>query len=97
MRDLNKVENEPEDLEVPHIFASIGISSGLRTWWENICLTAPVPSPLNEAKRLLNSKVPENKHANNSFNSGGFISLIALTKCDIHISCLSEKSSCQYR
>ena len=25
-------ENEPEDLEVPHILASIGISSGLRTW-----------------------------------------------------------------
>ena len=31
-RDLNSVEKEPELLEVPHTFPSIGTRSGLRIW-----------------------------------------------------------------
>ena len=46
MRPLNIVKNEPELFGVPHTFASSGTLSGFRTWWANMCRTAPVPSPL---------------------------------------------------
>jgi hypothetical protein len=55
------LEKEPELLGVPHTFASIGAHSGLRIWCENMCRTAPVPSPLYEVNRLLNSRTPENR------------------------------------
>src|SRR5229473_1662117 len=49
------VENAPELFDVPQTLASMGVRSGLRMWCENMCRTAPVPSPLYDANRLLNS------------------------------------------
>src|SRR6266404_3923407 len=45
-RDLNRVENEPELLDVPQTLPSIGIRSGFKMWCANMWRIAPVPSPL---------------------------------------------------
>ena len=41
-----KVENAPELFDVPQTLPSIGTRSGFKMWCANMCLMAPVPSPL---------------------------------------------------
>jgi hypothetical protein len=55
-RDSNKVLKVPLLLSVPQTEFSSGVRSGFRMWFENICRTAPVPSPFEAAKKVVELK-----------------------------------------
>ena len=90
-----QARKEPELFGVPQTLASIGVRSGLRMWWENMCRTAPVPSPLYDANMLLNSRTPEN-NVSSAFRVGSSgIWTISLRSQPSVRSCLSLKKSRQ--